>query len=203
VALLGARITFEQIGALGWFNGGLVVAVVVVTIGFGIAAARLFGLSRRFGILTGGATAIGGAAAAIAIATVLPRDERSERELIFTIAGVTVLSTLAMVFYPVVVKMIGLDPHQTGVFLGGTIHDVAQVVGAGYSISPEVGDYAVLVKLLRVAMLLPVVAVISIAVRQRLQRTEPTGRDEPMHSGVVALIHLQESEIRQPSERIR
>ena len=94
--------------------------------------------------------------------------------MIFTIAGVTVLSTLAMIVYPVIVGLAGLDAHQTGVFLGGTIHDVAQVVGAGYSISPEVGDYAVLTKLLRVAMLLPVVTAISLAVRHRLQRAEET-----------------------------
>jgi uncharacterized integral membrane protein (TIGR00698 family) len=180
VALLGARITFAQIGGLGWFNGGLMVAGVVVTIVFGIGAARALGLSRRFGVLTGGATAICGASAAIAIAAILPRDERSERELIFTIAGVTVLSTLAMIVYPVLAKIIGLDAHQTGVFLGGTIHDVAQVVGAGYSISPEVGDYAVLTKLLRVAMLLPVVTAISLAVRHRLGRTEETGRGDPL-----------------------
>ncbi len=180
VALLGARITFEQIGGLGWFNGGLIVATVVVTIAFGIGVAKLFGVSRRLGVLTGGATAICGASAAIAIAAVLPRDERSERELIFTIAGVTVLSTLAMIVYPVLVNMIGLDAHQTGVFLGGTIHDVAQVVGAGYSISPEVGDYAVLTKLLRVAMLLPVVAVISLAVRHRMQSARQTGGGDPL-----------------------
>ena len=180
VALLGARITFEQIGGLGWFNGGLMVAGVVVTIVFGIGAARALGLSRRLGVLTGGATAICGASAAIAIATILPRDERSERELIFTIAGVTVLSTLAMIVYPVLAGMVGLDAHQTGVFLGGTIHDVAQVVGAGYSISPEVGDYAVLTKLLRVAMLLPVVTAISLAVRHRLQRTEETRSGDPL-----------------------
>jgi uncharacterized integral membrane protein (TIGR00698 family) len=137
-------------------------------------------LSRRLGVLTGGATAICGASAAIAIAAILPRDERSERELIFTIAGVTVLSTLAMIVYPVLATMAGLDAHQTGVFLGGTIHDVAQVVGAGYSISPEVGDYAVLTKLLRVAMLLPVVAAISLAVRHRLQRTVETGIRDPL-----------------------
>jgi uncharacterized integral membrane protein (TIGR00698 family) len=132
-------------------------------------------------VLTGGATAICGASAAIAIATILPRDEKSERELIFTIAGVTVLSTLAMIVYPVIVGLAGLDAHQSGVFLGGTIHDVAQVVGAGYSISPEVGDDAVLTKLLRVAMLLPVVTAISLAVRHRLQRKEEaTGRGDPL-----------------------
>ena len=180
VALLGARITFEQIGGLGWFNGGLMIAGVVLTIAFGVGAAKALGLSRRLGVLTGGATAICGASAAIAIATILPRDERSERELVFTIAGVTVLSTLAMIVYPVLATMIGLDAQQTGVFLGGTIHDVAQVVGAGYSISPEVGDYAVLTKLLRVAMLLPVVTVISLAVRHRLQRKGETRTGDPL-----------------------
>ncbi len=180
VALLGARITFEQIGGLGWLNGGLMVAGVVLTIIFGFGAAKALGLSRRLGVLTGGATAICGASAAIAIATILPRDERSERELVFTIAGVTVLSTLAMIVYPVLANMIGLDAQQTGVFLGGTIHDVAQVVGAGYSISPEVGDYAVLTKLLRVAMLLPVVTVISLAVRHRLQGKGETSTGDPL-----------------------
>jgi uncharacterized integral membrane protein (TIGR00698 family) len=132
-------------------------------------------------VLTGGATAICGASAAIAIASILPRDEKSERELIFTIAGVTVLSTLAMIVYPVIVGLAGLDAHQAGVFLGGTIHDVAQVVGAGYSISPAVGDDAVLTKLLRVAMLLPVVTAISLAVRHRLQRKEEaTGGGDPL-----------------------
>ena len=179
VALLGARITVEQIGGLGWANGALIVAAVVVTIFFGMVAARLLGLPRRLGILTGGATAICGASAAIAIAAVLPRDEKSERELIFTVAGVTVLSTAAMIAYPVIVGIAGLDAQQSGIFLGATIHDVAQVVGAGYSISPEVGDFAVLSKLLRVAMLLPVVMVISLVVRHRLRGTA-TGSGDPL-----------------------
>jgi uncharacterized integral membrane protein (TIGR00698 family) len=169
VALLGARITVEQVAALGWYGGAMLVVAVIATIAFGVAAARMLGVSRRLGVLTGGATAICGASAAIAIATVLPRGERSERELIFTIAGVTALSTIAMIAYPLIVDVLGLTPHQAGVFLGGTIHDVAQVVGAGYSVSQEVGDVAVLTKLFRVAMLLPVVAVIVLAVRHRLR----------------------------------
>jgi len=167
VALLGARITFAEIGGIGWVNGGLVVAGVAATIAFGVGVASIAKVSRRFGLLTGGATAICGASAAIAISAVLPRDEHSERELLFTIAGVTVLSTVAMIVYPMIVSAIGLDTHQAGVFLGGTIHDVAQVVGAGYSVSSEVGDAAVVTKLLRVAMLLPVVAAIAIALHRR------------------------------------
>jgi uncharacterized integral membrane protein (TIGR00698 family) len=180
VALLGARITVEQVGALGWYGGAMLVAAVVATIAFGVAAARALGLSRRLGVLTGGATAICGASAAMAIATVLPRDERSERELIFTIAGVTALSTLAMIAYPVIVGALGLSPKQAGVFLGGTIHDVAQVVGAGYSVSQEVGDVAVLSKLLRVAMLLPVVTAIAFAVRRRMRGGEQRRSGDPL-----------------------
>lgn len=179
VALLGARITFDQVATLGWHNVLLVLAGVAATIGFGIAISRAFGLSRRLGVLTGGATAICGASAAIAIASVLPRDERSERELIFTVAGVTALSTVAMILYPVIVHWADLDAHQTGVFLGGTIHDVAQVVGAGYSISAPVGDFAVLTKLLRVALLAPVVMAITIAVRRRSQQAA-SGKREPL-----------------------
>ena len=72
-----------------------------------------------------------------------------------------------MILYPVFATSIGLDHKQAGVFIGGTIHDVAQVVGAGYTISNETGDIATYVKLLRVAMLLPVVFTISFLFQRR------------------------------------
>ena len=75
----------------------------------------------------------------------------------FTVIGVSALSTLAMIVYPMLARALGLDPLPAGIFLGATIHDVAQVVGAGYSMSTETGDVATLVKLMRVAMLLPVI----------------------------------------------
>jgi uncharacterized integral membrane protein (TIGR00698 family) len=65
------------------------------------------------------------------------------------------------------VQAFGLDARQAGVFLGATIHDVAQVVGAGYSLSREAGDIATIVKLLRVAMLLPVILVATTITRAR------------------------------------
>jgi uncharacterized integral membrane protein (TIGR00698 family) len=189
VALLGARITFAQVAALGWSNGALVVLVVLVTIGFGAVAARAFGQSKRLGLLTGGATAICGASAAIAIASVLPRDDKSERELVFTVAGVTAMSTIAMILYPPLATVIGLDAHAAGVFIGATIHDVAQVVGAGYSISAEVGDYAVLTKMLRVAMLLPVVMAFAMAMHRK---RGPEAKGDPLMPpfllGFVALV---------------
>jgi uncharacterized integral membrane protein (TIGR00698 family) len=166
VALLGARITAAQITALGLPTLLGVAGAVALTIVFGLIAARLAGMKPRFGVLTAGAVAICGASAAAAIAAVLRRDENHERDTAFTIIGVTTLSTLCMVIYPLLAKVLALSHAQSGVFLGGTIHDVAQVVGAGYSVSPETGDVATIVKLLRVSLLLPVVLLISLAGRR-------------------------------------
>ena len=159
VALLGLRIGVAQIAAMGWQPVALVVASVVATIAVSVVAARLCGFKGVFGLLTGGATAICGASAALALAASLPSHPLKERATLFTVIGVSLLSTLAMVAYPVVVRSLGLDDVQAGMFLGGTIHDVAQVVGAGYSVSSETGDAATFVKLMRVAMLLPVIVV--------------------------------------------
>ena len=163
VALLGARITATQIVGLGAAPIAIVIVGVASTIAIGWFAARQLGLRDSFGVLTGGSVAICGASAALAIASVLPRHEDSERDTILTVVTVTLLSTIAMVFYPVIAVGLGFDNTHAGVFLGATIHDVAQVVGAGYSISPLTGDVATYVKLLRVAMLLPVVFAIAYA----------------------------------------
>jgi len=129
--------------------------------------ARSVKLSTGFGVLTGGSVAICGASAALAIASVLPRHPAHERDTVMTVVAVTTLSTIAMVLYPVIAAAFGFDEHHAGVFLGATIHDVAQVVGAGYSVSTAAGDSATIVKLLRVAMLLPVVLVVSFVIQRR------------------------------------
>jgi uncharacterized integral membrane protein (TIGR00698 family) len=166
VALLGARITAAQILDLGVMPIATVVAGVATTIGLGVVASKRLGLSRSFGVLSGGAVGICGASAALAVASVLPRDRESERDTILAVVTVTALSTIAMITYPMIVAAVRLDHVRAGIFLGGTIHDVAQVVGAGYTISQKTGDVATYVKLLRVTLLLPVVFSIAFVVRR-------------------------------------
>jgi uncharacterized integral membrane protein (TIGR00698 family) len=166
VALLGARITFAQIFDLGLGNVLAVIGAVLFTILCGSALAKLMGLSREQGLLSGGAVAICGASAALAIASVMPRSKDLERNTIFTVVSVTTLSTVAMIVYPIFTQIIGFSDHQAGVFLGGTIHDVAQVIGAGFSVSQEAGDTSTIVKLLRVTMLLPVVLMFTFLFRK-------------------------------------
>ena len=93
----------------------------------------------------------------MAISAALPESEAKQRQTRFTVIGVTTFSTVAMVFYPIFGDLLHFTPTDMGFFIGATIHDVAQVVWAGYSVSSETGDLATFVKLLRVAMLVPVV----------------------------------------------
>lgn len=190
VGLLGVRISVELILGLGFELIALVVLAVGLTIGAGLLGAKLLGRGWRFGLLTGGSVAICGASAAMAIAAVLPKNEHSERNLIFTVLSVTVLSTVAMVLYPIVAKALALDAVANGVFLGGTIHDVAQVVGAGFSVSQETGDTATLVKLIRVSLLAPVVLMFALAVRQMGMEQGSEGRPPLVPSFVVAFLLL-------------
>ena len=190
VALLGVRISADLIIGLGPQLIALVVIGVIATILFGLIIARFFGHSWRFGLLTAGAVAICGASAAMAISAILPKDARSEQHLIFTVLGVTVLSTAAMVAYPIVVHALDISDTNAGVFLGGAIHDVAQVVGAGFSISEPAGDTATLVKLIRVALLAPVVLVASLIIRSFAQAPEDGTKPPLLPTFVVVFIIL-------------
>jgi len=179
VALLGARITLSQIGHLG--VGPLATAVLGIgsTIALGAWLARRFDLKTDFGLLCGAAVSICGASAALAVAAVMPKTEENERYTLLTVVGVTGLSTLAMVVFPLLAKGLRLDDTGAGIFLGGTIHDVAQVVGAGLMMSHETGDVAVIVKLFRVTLLVPVVAVLAWYWR-RNSSTGDAGRRAPL-----------------------
>jgi len=182
VALLGLRITLGQVAELGWQPLAIVVVAVVLTIGVSMGVAKLMGFQSLFGLLSGGATAICGASAALALAAALPNHPLKERATLFTVIGVSALSTLAMIVYPMLAQWLGLDPLAAGVFLGATIHDVAQVVGAGYSMSTQTGDVATVVKLMRVAMLVPVVVFAVMFTRSRVAQ-EGGGKRPPLLPG--------------------
>lgn len=160
VALLGLRIALGDIVGLGLDTALLVVASMIVTILAGFGIARALGQTAMYGALAGTATAVCGASATLATASVLPAYEGKEADIAFVVVAVNALSTLAMLVYPPIALVAGFDATTTGVLLGATIHDVAQVVGAGYAVSEETGNSAVVVKLFRVFLLLPVVLAI-------------------------------------------
>jgi uncharacterized integral membrane protein (TIGR00698 family) len=179
VGLLGVRIAFADIVSLGITPPLIVMVSMVLTIIFGVLFARILGLSKVFGVLSGGAVAVCGVSAAAAISTVLPNDKSQEKYFAFTVIGITTFSTLSMIFYPIAASYLGFSDELAGVFIGGAIHDVAQVVGAGYSVSPEAGDVATYIKLLRVALLMPIVMMVFFVFKEK---------NSKMSGGVSAFI---------------
>ena len=172
VALLGFRITTGELMDIGLAPLVIVLAAVALTIIAGLVVARVFGLSKSLGLLAGSSVGICGASAALAVSSAMPNYRDKERECIFVVVTVTALSTAAMIFYPVFSSLLGLDDMQASIFLGGTIHDVAQVVGAGYSVNEFVGDNAMVIKLFRVAMLVPVVIIVSMMARKEKNHSD-------------------------------
>ena len=160
VALLGLRIALAEIAALGLTTAILVVIAMAITLAAGFLLARLFALERGYGALAGAGTAVCGASATLATSIVLPDYKGKETDIAFVVVAVNALSTLAMVVYPPFCTWLGFDAQTAGIMLGATIHDVAQVVGAGYSVSETAGNTAVIVKLFRVFLMLPLVLAI-------------------------------------------
>ena len=157
VALLGLRVGLGDIAALGLQTAALIVVSMAATVASGFVLARWYGRSAGFGALVGVGTAVCGASATLATSTVVPEYKGKAADIAFVVVAVNALATLAMLVYPPLCIVLGFDAQTTGVMLGGTIHDVAQVVGAGYAVSEPVGNTAVIVKLFRVFLLLPVV----------------------------------------------
>jgi len=174
VALMGLRIDIADLSQAGWLAPSLVLLTLAATLFGGYAIARAFGQSKDFSILISGAVGICGVSAAAAICTALDDSSSRNQELAITVAGVTVLSTIAMIVYPITAHALNLDTLGNGILMGGGIHNVSQAVGAGYAMSPEAGDLSVLLKLLRVSMLLPIVILVSVLWGKNAKTPYPT-----------------------------
>jgi uncharacterized integral membrane protein (TIGR00698 family) len=157
VALLGIQISLTQFSQIGLGAFLMTIGGLLVTLTIGVLIGRLLGLSRTCAFISAAAVAICGASAALAVAAALPESERKEDATASVVATVTVLGTIGMLLYPAIARQMGLDAVATGVFLGGTLHEVVQAVGAGYAVSEKVGETATIIKLVRVACLVPVV----------------------------------------------
>jgi uncharacterized integral membrane protein (TIGR00698 family) len=164
IVLLGTQVTLAQIAALGITSFAALIAIVTLVIAAGVLGARLSGNGTLVGLLAGGATAICGASAALAIYALIGRERLEHHRFTFTLVVISLASAVAMSFYPLLAAQFQFSDRQAGFLMGAAIHDVAQSLGAGYSYSPAAGEVAAIVKLTRVALLAPVVAVMAMVI---------------------------------------
>lgn len=186
IGLLGLRIAMGDIPGLGLGTLGLVLLSMALTIVAAIWLARALGQEAGYGALAGAANAVCGASAALAMTTVVPPYKNKDADTAFTVVMANVVSTLVMLVHPPLCNWIGLSPQEIGGMLGATIHDMAQVIGAGYAVSEVAGNTAVVVKLFRVFLLLPVVLLIG---WWFMRRGEQAG-DAKVPMPVVVIVFL-------------
>jgi uncharacterized integral membrane protein (TIGR00698 family) len=161
IILFGFGLSFQQIVAVGW--QAVVIDLVVITTIFSVGTyvgIKVFKLHRDVAILTAAGSAICGAAAILAMESVL---KPKQQHITIAIATVVLFGTLAMFSYPFIYQWVAMSDHSFGIYIGSTAHEVAQAVAAGQSINVETMQTAVVVKLIRVMMLAPFIIMLSLA----------------------------------------
>ena len=161
IVLVGLQVTFAQIASLGLIAFAAIAMMIALVTMTGTLVARGGAMGSAFGTLAGGAVAICGASAALALSSVLGERRASQAQLTLVLVSVSAASALAMSVYPILAHALHLTDTQAGFLMGASIHDVAQALGAGYSYSEVAGQTASIVKLTRVAMLAPALAVVA------------------------------------------
>ena len=165
IILYGFRLTFQDIGQVGL--AGIAIDALVLTSTFGLAmllGTTVFKLERNCAILIGAGSSICGAAAVMATEPVVKG--RSE-DVTVAVSTVVVFGTIAIFLYPLLYQLnqgwqvLGATPTAFGVYIGSTVHEVAQVVAAGKSIGQEAANAAVIAKMVRVMMLAPFLVILS------------------------------------------
>ena len=190
VALLGLRISFQDVQELGWILCLVTFCLVLLTILLGVGLAKLLRQEWGLGILSGCAVGICGVSAAMAVFATLPEFKNKQQSLTVVLLGIAFLSTMGMLTYPWLAHALDLSPTQAGFFLGSSIHDVAQVVGAGYTLSEETGDRAILVKLIRVSALVPILLFLGAAVAQKQSQSQSTSKTSALPPTFLIIFFL-------------
>ncbi|WP_026685630.1 YeiH family protein [Azovibrio restrictus] len=157
VALSGFNLSLQQLLQVG--GSGLLADLLVVgsTLGLGyFLGTRWLGLDRETALLTSAGSAICGAAAVVATVPVLRLEEaRAAEKTAVAVATVVLFGTLAMLLYPLLARWVWLDHPGFGIYVGSTVHEVAQVVAIGHSLGEQVARDGMVVKMLRVLLLIP------------------------------------------------
>lgn len=184
VVLLGARLSFGDLAAIG-VPGLVVVGVTVVATFFGAQLlGRLLGVSRDLSLLIGTGYAICGVSAVAAMNGVVAAEDE---EVTYAIGLVTMAGSLSILVLPLIAQRLGMEPAAFGSWVGGAVHDVAQTVAAASASPPPALEAAIVVKLTRVALLAPLVVAVAIS-RRRVDSS--TRRQPPLPLFVIGFLAL-------------
>ncbi len=153
IILLGFKISLLQVQSLGWQSLLLLTVCVTACFGFTVWLGKMLGLSPKLSLLLASGTSICGASAIVATDAVIEADEA---DTAYALATITLFGTLGMLAYPLLQLVLKLTPQAYALWTGASLHEVGQVVAAGFAHGEETGKLASLVKMARVIFLIPV-----------------------------------------------
>ena len=185
IVLLGFQLTLGQVAGIGLGGVGIVAATLGATFLFTVTLGRLIGVDAKLAQLIAAGTSICGASAIVA--TNIVTDARDE-DVTYAVAAITLFGTVAMLGFPLLAPLFGLDQHAFGLWAGASIHEVAQVIGAGFQKGTHAGETATVAKLTRVAMLAPMVIALGLVARRG--STDASAAKAPMPWFVVAFVAI-------------
>lgn len=177
VVLLGLQVSLADIASLGWGMVVVVVGVVTLTFALTLAIGRLLRVSLPATLLVASGFSICGAAAVAACDGVI---DAKDEEVASALAQVVLFGTAMIAVIPLLSGALGLSEHQAGLWAGASTHEVAQVVAAAGIIGPGALAVAVIVKLARVVLLAPVMAILATWQRRRQAESGPGGAKPPL-----------------------
>lgn len=163
IGLLGFQLTVHQVVSIGFVGLAVAVIPLVATFFFTIGLGRLLGIDRKLTELLAAGTSICGASAIVATNAVTGA---REEDVAYSVASITLFGTIAMLTYPFLAPVLGLDAHAYGLWAGASIHEVPQVVAATFQNGPVAGETGAITKLARVAMLAPMILALGFAARR-------------------------------------
>ena len=176
IILYGFRLTFQNVVEVGIPAICIDAIIVTVTICGGVLIGRLMKMDRGIALLTSVGSGICGAAAILGTESAI---KVKPYKTAVAVSTVVIFGTIAMFLYPILYRngILDLTPQEMGIFTGSTVHEVAHVVGAGHAMGKEVSDPAIIVKMIRVMMLVPVLLIISYSVmRAAVKSGDASGR---------------------------
>ena len=197
IVLLGLQLTFEQIWAVGGAVLFVIIATVLITFAFSYWICRCLQVEARLAQLIAAGTSICGISAIVASNAVV---KASDEDVAYAIATATAFGSVSIFIYPLLADILALEPTLYAIWAGSSLHEVAQVIAAGFTYGEEAGEFSVVVKLTRVLMLVPMVLAMAWTVRITRKDTADTGgtalgiiRNLPLPlfvAGFVAMIAI-------------
>ena len=187
IILYGFRLTLQDVTEVGIPAIIVDALMVTITICGGVMVGKWLKMDKEISLLTSVGAGICGAAAVLGAESAL---RVKPYKTAVAVSTVVIFGTISMFLYPVLYRngVFSISPELMGIFTGASVHEVAHVVGAGNAMGENVGSVAIIVKMIRVMMLVPVLLIISYTIARKASGSDAPGKINTPWFAILFLV---------------